>query len=313
MSKNVIPSSFPGYGDKKNAKPLPPKYLEVVNAEGKAETILNPAREEAEAKKNGAAKMKKNLANNPFSPVPLKILAGGKMAGSTPFVKTELSKVGPVKSYDGAPHRFKAAVDSRSEAKGVIANQHKMKQQLMDADYSNIHATGGRGSGSLHQGGNGGMVGFGGAHIGGNEGSQNLAPTGSGRGLPPSYVGSCYMNSTIPNAHKRLNVAPPKHPALPRPYVPESKRFFDEQHSLANRNTRGEILGQPAKTYVNYENVPYAEPAEQVVPENPVGPDNPVKALDESGIWSACWDDNAEAIYYYNNETGEATWIPPEI
>ena len=27
--------------------------------------------------------------------------------------------------------------------------------------------------------------------------------------------------------------------------------------------------------------------------------------------WSACWDDQAGAVYYYNNITGEATWINP--
>ena len=41
--------------------------------------------------------------------------------------------------------------------------------------------------------------------------------------------------------------------------------------------------------------------------------ENPVVAYDNEGIWSACWDDSAEAVYYYNNVTGEATWIPPEL
>lgn len=40
-----------------------------------------------------------------------------------------------------------------------------------------------------------------------------------------------------------------------------------------------------------------------------VGPDNPVVQLNDT--WSACWDDEAGAVYYYNQVTGEATWIPP--
>ena len=27
--------------------------------------------------------------------------------------------------------------------------------------------------------------------------------------------------------------------------------------------------------------------------------------------WSICWDSGASAIYYYNTETGEATWVKP--
>ncbi len=42
----------------------------------------------------------------------------------------------------------------------------------------------------------------------------------------------------------------------------------------------------------------------------PIGPDNPAKVLNET--WTAYWDDQAGAIYYYNTITGEATWIPPE-
>jgi hypothetical protein len=43
----------------------------------------------------------------------------------------------------------------------------------------------------------------------------------------------------------------------------------------------------------------------------PIGPDNPAMDLNET--WSAYWDDAAGAVYYYNHQTGEATWIPPEL
>jgi hypothetical protein len=42
-----------------------------------------------------------------------------------------------------------------------------------------------------------------------------------------------------------------------------------------------------------------------------VGPSKPSKDLDD--IWSACWDDEAGAVYYYNKNTGEATWLPPKV
>ena len=38
-------------------------------------------------------------------------------------------------------------------------------------------------------------------------------------------------------------------------------------------------------------------------------PENPVVDIDET--WSSCWDDEVQAVYYYNKITGEATWIPP--
>lgn len=47
-------------------------------------------------------------------------------------------------------------------------------------------------------------------------------------------------------------------------------------------------------------------------PEVPdVGPNKPIKQLDDT--WAACWDDEAGAVYYYNQHTGEATWLPPRL
>lgn len=30
------------------------------------------------------------------------------------------------------------------------------------------------------------------------------------------------------------------------------------------------------------------------------------------GNWCECWDDEAGAVYYYNDNTGEATWLRPD-
>jgi len=40
-----------------------------------------------------------------------------------------------------------------------------------------------------------------------------------------------------------------------------------------------------------------------------VGPAQPEK--DIGGGWRACWDFSAESVYYFNTESGEATWIAP--
>jgi hypothetical protein len=77
------------------------------------------------------------------------------------------------------------------------------------------------------------------------------------------------------------------------------------EHYLHNRTINGKMIGSPAKRYVSEQNIPY------LPPDRPVGPDNPVKAL--NAVWSACWDGEAGAIYYYNQESGEATWIPPTL
>ncbi len=65
----------------------------------------------------------------------------------------------------------------------------------------------------------------------------------------------------------------------------------------------GRIQGSYRSYFVDEANVP------PLPTDIPVGPENPVKALNET--WSACWDDQAGAVYYYNNVSGEATWISP--
>lgn len=42
-----------------------------------------------------------------------------------------------------------------------------------------------------------------------------------------------------------------------------------------------------------------------------IGPDCPEKAY-SVGV-SQCWDDEAGAVYYYHHDSGEASWLPPEL
>jgi len=75
---------------------------------------------------------------------------------------------------------------------------------------------------------------------------------------------------------------------------------------LNNRTADGKILGSYAKRYVDPAHVP--APAE---PAAPLGPENPTREL--SDTWTACWDNEAGAVYYYNKISGEATWIAPKL
>lgn len=125
----------------------------------------------------------------------------------------------------------------------------------------------------------------------------------SPKSAPPPFVGSTF--SHLPNAANRPLLPAPKLVTVPRPVPVLTADQFGGAPMLSNRSPNGSILGSPSKRYVPEANVPY------LPPDEPVGPDNPVKAINET--WSACWDKEAGAIYYYNQITGEATWLPPEL
>lgn len=129
----------------------------------------------------------------------------------------------------------------------------------------------------------------------------------------PKYIGTAYTN--MPNAYHRPLAPPPKNPTIARPYPSLTADKVRHLPQLTNRGTNGAILGScpssgwnygaQEKRYVDEQHVPY------LPPDEPVGPDNPVKELNET--WTGCWDKEAGAIYYYNKTTGEATWVPPDL
>lgn len=119
---------------------------------------------------------------------------------------------------------------------------------------------------------------------------------------PPKYFGTTYVDSV--NAPFRPKGEVPPNATLPRIYTVPTQKQFSSLPMIHNRSPDGKILGTVTKRFVPDVNVPY------LPPDEPVGPDNPVKELNET--WTACWDDEAGAIYYYNKITGEATWIPPD-
>ena len=124
----------------------------------------------------------------------------------------------------------------------------------------------------------------------------------------PTHCGSTYFGR--PNHINGLNNQPPRNASVPKAYIPPHLDSFSEYSLLANRDTSGKILGSHVRRYVDTSKVPagYVPEAEDI----PVGPYNPVKVLGD-GTWSACWDESAAAVYYYNNVTGQADWILPEI
>ena len=126
--------------------------------------------------------------------------------------------------------------------------------------------------------------------------------------LIPSHVGSAYVD--LPNNISGFVNQPPRQASVPKAYIPPHLTSFFKYSLLANRDTTGRILGSHVRRYVDESKIPagYVPEVEDV----PVGPNNPVKVLGD-GTWSACWDGSAAAVYYYNNITGEADWILPEV
>jgi hypothetical protein len=206
-------------------------------------------------------------------PPPLRMVNPGKV----PFVPSRLASTSPTKSFDQPPHRFGMAVNSSREAKGQAQDKaitDRKEQQRLD---------------DLIESGKGG---------------------GGPRSMPPKFIGSTYTH--IVNAPQRAYVPPPKAPTLPRPYVPPSRHEFADSPLLNNRLPDGTILGSYSTRHMDPAHVPHLSSEAEAKSQMPnVGPDNPVLALNDT--WSACWDDEGRAVYYYNQVTGEATWLPPNL
>ena len=113
--------------------------------------------------------------------------------------------------------------------------------------------------------------------------------------VPPEYIGSTF----------KQYIPPPKEPTVPRPYVGNNPNEFKDGPMLNNRLPNGQILGSMQKRFADPDKVPHYQA------ELPLGPNNKYKKLNDE--WSAYYDDEAGAVYYFNEISGEATWIKPKI
>ena len=112
-----------------------------------------------------------------------------------------------------------------------------------------------------------------------------------------SRVNSKYDTKEEPIDLKTLRV---ERPTIPVPYIPVNFRRAIRGHSDSTPLTRVEAA-----------HVPSLETTRDGLARKTVlaDADHPVVSLNKT--WSSCWDDEVHAVYYYNKETGEATWIPP--
>lgn len=113
------------------------------------------------------------------------------------------------------------------------------------------------------------------------------------------------FGTTFVEAQRGRTDRKPEHPTIPKVLpVLDSRDFANTDGLLLNRTSNGKILGTAAQRFINQNHVPH------LPEEETVGPSNPHQQLNET--WTKCWDREANAVYYYNNLTGEATWIQPE-
>jgi hypothetical protein len=177
----------------------------------------------------------------------------------------------------------------------------------------------------------------------GRDSSKDTKPVPHRSSIVVEAANQPYGSPLPPSSSSSSGV--PRLPAIPRPFVPRGRAEYAHLPMMHQRAADGKIFGGATRRYVPAEYVPYQDPGaaaaagagggydteygtyqgetegetegEQqevvevvVADDEPVGPENPMKAL--SDTWSACWDDEAGAVYYYNQISGEATWVLPD-
>lgn len=280
-------------------KPNPPKFLEVQSKDGRTKII------------------KVGMQDEPLDGPQLKIIQPQSQAKKDfPLVSAKLtsSQRAPPRPLDSEPHRFHA-VDSRADCKPE--RPEEVGFNVLASRKPKV--------------------------IGGAMSSQEMMMEHQQK-PPVDFVGSTFHH--VPNAPSLQILqqgwrVPKITPTLPRPFVPASPASFDDYGKLHQRTADGRILGKDNRKFCDEAHVPYhPEPhtisslvasAGGTVLTTPAARDrgrgqfSEVKQhYDVSGVnernnvvqldatWSACWDGEAAAVYYYNHLSGEATWIPPE-
>jgi hypothetical protein len=213
---------------------------------------------------------------------PARLMPAAAKNGIMPAIAVYAKGPGTV-DYSGTPHRFVGGkVDSRFEAK-KSASAYVEENDFKKGEGGHGYADGSD------------MISV--------ASSKNSNKFDNRPVNIPAAVGSSFYHH--PNAHRVVPVPPPLAPSVPRPFVAGHSSDLFDGPMLHNRTACGTIIGKTEPKYMDSMHVP------QLVHETPLGPDNPVRDLNE--YWQACWDSEAGAVYYYNHETGEATWIHPVL
>ena len=96
----------------------------------------------------------------------------------------------------------------------------------------------------------------------------------------------------------------------PNNIIPPTDKFhYINSNYIRHREISGKILGAPKKRYAEH----------SVVPNSGIFNDSSMQfdstslsSLNASSDWITCFDDEAGASYYYNQVTGEASWLNPQ-
>ena len=222
--------------------------------------------------------------------------------------KTVTSHEALVKAM-GPPHRFGMELDN-TDAKGMPLSREALQRHNLNTPMT---------PGGTY-GGQGGL------------GPGPLTPGRYGR--PPVTAAIAAMRATFTNDNTpdspNLFGNLPRHAALRQFESPLITDHYAHGPLVAKRTPGGVMLGKADKRYVEYRHVPegyvppYEEPSGSYYEEDgsvqttqTAGPDHPVVPYTtdpKTGtiVWAQCWDDEAGAVYYFNNATGEASWLPPE-
>jgi hypothetical protein len=157
-------------------------------------------------------------------------------------------------------------------------------------------------------------------------GSKQSLTSASGRERAPFYEG----NAKLSERHKSQMIEASPGVSTPVIYAPQTSRTEATEESLYSHVTsitnmlevsdgKKESMFKPGSMkhldLSRVAEVPEHEPTDMAAPARikeaaDVGPDLPEKEIGQG--WRACWDFNAESVYYFHPESGEASWLPPE-
>ena len=284
---------------KMRAPPKPPKYLVKVSDDSSKEEIVKVLFNESNSIVNkDDIKKSKNTQGYPVKMTP-------PSPNSFPLINKRVSNFSAEPKSFGLPHRFPSRVDSAVGSKSSSLSRGSLRRHELNSrerlDVNKI--------------------------------------TSNHRRQSNTTV----MTNNVNGSLETNKIALPFNVAVPKFVPPIDPNDFMGESMLSRRTASGSILGSHDKRYVDTVHVPVLEgyegyqyhqleevQNESIYPDmgssqnvdelysmsstKTAGPYNqvvPYVVLD-SGQWSQCWDEEVKAVYYYNHDTGEASWLPPD-